>query len=174
MTAKILRIVPDPVLRETAKPVLQVDAAIGRLMDDMLDTMYAARGIGLAAPQIGILERVIVMDVGKEQDRKKAVAMANPEIFWSSEETFTYNEGCLSIPEQYAEITRPKTVRVRYLDPSGKAQELEASDLFSSCIQHEIDHLNGVLFIDYLSPLKRGMLLRRLEKARRHGAVETA
>lgn len=167
MTHLTIRTYPDPVLRQVAQPVKAVDARIAAFMDDMLATMYRGNGIGLAANQVGSLERVIVVDLSQERDGTKAIMMANPEIVWRSEETFTYNEGCLSVPEQYAEVTRPKCIRMIYLDKEGKRQELEAEDLLSQCIQHEIDHLDGKLFIDYLSPLKRKMLLRKLEKAQR-------
>ncbi len=167
MTRLKIRTLPDPVLRQMAQPVKAVDARIVQLMDDMLETMYASNGIGLAANQIGVLDRVIIIDVSKERDGTKAIFMANPEVLETSEETFTYNEGCLSVPEQYADVTRPKRIKAAYLNKQGERQELEAEDLLSQCIQHEIDHLNGKLFIDYLSPLKRKMLLRKLEKAQR-------
>jgi len=157
---------PDPVLREKAKPVKEIDVRIVQLMQDMLETMYKNNGIGLAANQVGILERVITIDVSEERDGTKALFIANPEIVEKSEDTFTYREGCLSVPEQYAEITRPKRVKIRYLDQNGQTQEIEAEGLLSQCFQHEIDHLNGKLFIDHLSPLKRKMLLRKLEKTR--------
>lgn len=162
-----LRIVPDPVLREKCAAVNAMDQPTAQTLRDMLETMYKESGIGLAAPQVGITKRLIVIDL---QERAQGEAtypllMANPEITWSDpDETFTYHEGCLSIPKQYADVTRPKRVRVRYLDDQGVARELQAEDLLSSCIQHEIDHLNGVLFVDYLSPLKRKMILRRVEK----------
>lgn len=168
MTFIPVRIIPDPVLRQKAQPVSRVDKRIGKFMNDMLESMYKAHGIGLAANQVGCLERLIVVDVSEERDGSKALLMANPEIIWKDpEETFTYREGCLSIPEQYAEVTRPKRVRVTYLDPSGSKRELEAEDLLSQCIQHEIDHLNGILFIDHLSKLKRQMIERKVEKAKR-------
>jgi len=167
MTFIPIRIIPDPVLRGVAKPVSSVDQRIARFMDDMLDSMYKAQGIGLAANQVGSLERVIVMDLSEKRDGSEALRMANPEITWKSDETFTYKEGCLSIPDQYAEVTRPKRIRLTYLDHKNVPQEIEAEDLLSTCIQHEIDHLNGVLFIDYLSPLKRKMLVKKVEKAQR-------
>lgn len=162
-----LRIVPDPVLRKLADPVKTVDAQVSRFMHEMLETMYKSAGVGLAAPQVGELKRVIVVDVAEEQNAKHAFMMADPVISWSSEELFTYREGCLSIPGQYAEVTRPKRIRVSYTDVNNKRQEMEAEDLLSTCIQHEIDHLNGVLFIDYVSKLKRDMMLKRVEKAQR-------
>lgn len=162
-----IRIVPDPVLRQKAQEVTTVDARVARFMEDMLETMYRGNGIGLAANQVGSLERVITVDISEERNGTKALLMANPTVVWSSEDTYTYKEGCLSIPDCYADVTRPKRVRVNYLNQHGKLQELEAQDLLSQCIQHEIDHLNGVLFIDHLSALKRNMLLRKLEKAQR-------
>lgn len=166
MTRLNIRIIPDPVLRQAAQPVARVDKRIAQLMQDMAETMYPADGIGLAAPQVGVLERVIVCDRGAI-DPKSVLLMANPEVVWKSEETYTHREGCLSIPDQFAEITRPKKIRVRFLDQSDQAQEIEVEDLLSICIQHEIDHLNGVLFFDYLSPLKRNMMIRKVEKAKK-------
>ena len=163
-----VRTIPDHVLREKAKPVSSVDARVGKFMDDMLESMYAQRGIGLAANQVGVLERVITVDISEERNGSKAFLMANPEIVWHDEtETFTYNEGCLCVPEQFAEVTRPKRIRLTYLDQSGKKQEIEAEDLLSQCLQHEVDHLNGVLFIDHISKLKRDMITKKVEKAKR-------
>lgn len=167
MTQIPIRIIPDPVLRQKAKEVSGVDRRIAKFMDDMLETMYKGHGIGLGANQVGVLERVITIDVSDERNGSQALLMANPKILWSSGETFTYNEGCLSIPDQYAEVTRPKRIRMNYLDQNGKLQELEAEDLLSQCIQHEIDHLDGILFIDYLSSLKRNIIVRKVEKAQR-------
>ncbi len=161
-----IRIIPDAILRQTAKPVAKVDARLAQVMEDMLDTMYPADGLGLAANQVGLLERVIVCDRGQMQ-RDTALRMANPEILWSSEETYTHREGCLSIPDQFAEVTRPKQVRVRYLDQLNQEKIVEAEDLFAICIQHEIDHLNGILFFDHLSKLKRDMMVRKVEKAKK-------
>ncbi len=157
---------PDEVLRHKAAPVTPGDARVGRLLDDMLETMYAQHGIGLAANQVGVLERVIVVDISEERDGRQALLMANPTLLSTSEDTFTYNEGCLCLPGQFADVTRPRRVRVAYADPSGKPQEIEAEDLLSQCLQHEIDHLNGVLFIDHLSTLRRGMFTRRALKQR--------
>jgi peptide deformylase len=167
MTRLHIRIIPDPVLRQKAVPVKAVDARIVKLMEDMLETMYVGNGIGLAANQVGVAERVITIDISEERNGTKALLMANPEIVWKSEEPFVYREGCLSVPEQYAEVTRPRRIRLTYLDKNNKPQELEAEDLLSVCVQHEIDHINGVLFIDYLSPLKRRILTRKVEKAQR-------
>jgi peptide deformylase len=162
-----IRIVPDLVLRETCTRIGLIDARIKKLADDMLETMYHAPGIGLAAPQIGVTERMLVMDVADEGAPRKPYCLINPEIIWSSQETSVYKEGCLSIPEQYAEVTRPAEVRVRYETPAGTSEEMQASGLLATCVQHEIDHLNGVLFIDYLSRLKRDMILRKLAKLQR-------
>lgn len=158
---------PDPRLKRRAKPVEKVDARIRRLMDDMLETMYAAPGIGLAAPQVGVLERVIVVDVAAQGEPPQPLCLANPEVLWSSEEEAVYDEGCLSLPEQFAEVARPSRVRLRYLDREGEIRELEAEGLLATCIQHEIDHLEGTLFVDHLSTLKRNMILRKLVKARK-------
>ena len=160
-------VAPHPVLKQKAKPVEQVDARIAKLMDDMVETMYAAKGIGLAAPQIGVLERVIVVDVHEKDEKPNPIRLANPEIVWKSDETSVCEEGCLSVPEQYAEVTRPASVRVRYLDENNETRELEADGMLATCIQHEIDHLNGVLFVDYLSMLKRNMILRKVQKMQR-------
>jgi peptide deformylase len=168
MTQIPIRIIPDPVLRQKAKAVSTVDKRVATFMDDMLESMYKGHGIGLAANQVGSLDRLITVDVSEARNGSKALLMANPEIIWHDPEaTFTYNEGCLSIPDQYAEVTRPKRIRLTYLDQSGKKQELEAEDLLSQCIQHEMDHLNGVLFIDHISKLKRSIIERKVEKAQR-------
>lgn len=161
--------VPDPVLKAVARPVDSVGESVRRTLDAMLETMYDAPGIGLAANQVGILDRILVMDVDykKEEGRKNPVFMVNPEIVWKSDEISVMEEGCLSIPGQFAEVQRPATVRVRYLDYHGRAAELEAEGLLSHCVQHEIDHLNGVLFIDYLSKLRRDMMIRRVEKLKK-------
>jgi len=165
MTQLDIKIIPAEVLRKVAQPVASVDKRIAKFMHDMAETMYKGNGIGLAANQVGSLERVITVDTSEERDGAEVFLMANPEIIWSDpEETFTYNEGCLSIPGHYAKVTRPRRIRVTYLDAHGKKQELEAEDLFSQCIQHEIDHLNGVLFIDHISKLKRNIILRKIEK----------
>lgn len=168
-----IRIIPDPVLRQKALPVAVIDDRIAQFMHDMLETMYVSNGLGLAANQVGSLERIITVDVSDERNGSKALLMANPEITWKSDEPFTWREGCLSIPDQFGEVTRPKSIRLNYLDENGKLQEIEASELLSQCIQHEIDHLNGVLFFDYLSSLKRNMMIRKVEKTQRELA-ETA
>ncbi|MCB1591050.1 MAG: peptide deformylase [Alphaproteobacteria bacterium] len=158
--------VPDPVLRQTAQAVSRVDDAIRKQMDRMLQTMYDAPGIGLAANQVNLLNRVLVMDLSRREEGSAAapIFMANPEIIWESEEISVMEEGCLSIPKQLADVERPAEVRVKYLDYHGKEAELTAEGLLSHCVQHEIDHLNGVLFVDYLSRLKRNMLLKKAEK----------
>src|SRR3954453_14394919 len=161
-------IAPDPRLKLKAKPVAQLDAKIRRLMDDMLETMYVAPGIGLAAPQIGEALRIIVADVAREEEEEKQpLRMANPEILWRSEELATYNEGCLSLPEHYADVTRPASIRVRYLDHENEIREMTAEGLLATVIQHEMDHLQGVLFVDHISPLKRNIILRKLAKTKR-------
>lgn len=164
--------VPDAVLKQVAVPVNNVDDAIRTQMDRMLETMYAAPGIGLAANQVALLNRVIVLDVAQrdEEGTRHPIVMANPEIVWRSEEPSVWEEGCLSIPGQYADVERPLEVRVRYLDYQGKTQEQTFEGLGSHCVQHEIDHLDGVLFIDHLSTLKRNMLLKRYKKAQKPGA----
>ena len=165
---------PDPRLKIKSRPVSAVDDKIRRLMDDMLDTMYGAIGIGLAAPQVGQSSRVIVLDVARDGEKPQPLQLANPEILWRSPELTTGNEGCLSLPEHYAEVTRPAKIRVRYLDYQNEIREIEASGLLAMCLQHEIDHLDGVLFVDHISSLKRGMILRKLAKAKRIGVPATA
>ena len=165
---------PDPRLKIKARPVRAVDDKIRRLMDDMLDTMYGAIGIGLAAPQVGQSSRVIVLDVAREGEKPQPLQLANPEILWRSPELTTGNEGCLSLPEHYAEVTRPAQIRLRYLDYQNEIREIEASGLLAMCLQHEIDHLDGVLFVDHISSLKRGMILRKLAKVKRSRVPATA
>ncbi|MEE8272452.1 MAG: peptide deformylase [Alphaproteobacteria bacterium] len=157
-------IAPDPVLKRTAKRVETVDDRIRTLMDDMLETMYEAPGIGLAAPQVGVLERVIVVDVTGKDEERQPYRLVNPELVWTSDDTVANEEGCLSLPEHYAEVTRPAEARVRYLDETGQSRELHATGLLATCVQHEIDHLSGILFVDHVSALKRGMILRKLAK----------
>jgi len=164
--------VPDPRLRLVSKPVETVDDAVRRLVSDMIETMYDAHGIGLAAIQVGVDQRILVIDLQEEEDEegkpvKNPKAYINPEILSVSEELSTYNEGCLSIPEQYAEVKRPASCRVKWLDEKGQAHEEELDGLLATCMQHEIDHLNGVLFIDHVSRLKRDMLMRKLNKIRK-------
>ncbi len=159
---------PDPRLKLQAKAVDKVDAQVRRLMDDMLETMYVAPGIGLAAPQVGVAKRIIVIDVADKGELPRPYRMANPEIVWKSDETATYEEGCLSVPEYYADVERAAKVRVRYLDEHNEIRELEAEGLLAVCIQHEIDHLAGTLFVDHISALKRGIILRKLGKAKKN------
>jgi peptide deformylase len=164
---------PDPRLKQVAKPVGRVDAKIRQLMDEMLETMYAAPGIGLAAPQVGQSVRVIVVDVSPEDaEQRQPHRMANPELLWVSDEDVTYSEGCLSVPEHYADVARPKAIRVRYIDENDELRELEAEGLLATCIQHEMDHLEGILFIDHLTALKRNIILRKLLKARKAAEAE--
>jgi peptide deformylase len=158
---------PDPRLKIKAKPVAQVDAMVRRLMDDMLETMYHSIGIGLAAPQVGATERVLVIDVAREGEKPQPMRIANPEILWHSDETMLSNEGCLSLPEHYADVARPAAIRLRYLDHENEIREIDAKGLLATCLQHEIDHLDGVLFVDHISALKRGMILRKLAKSKR-------
>ena len=161
---------PDPALKKISQPVKQVDASIRKLMDDMLETMYHAPGLGLAAPQVGVLKRVIVLDLAREGEEPQPLRIANPEILWVSDDDATYNEGCLSVPEHYADVVRPGACRVKYLDQDNKQQEIAAEGLLATCLQHEIDHLDGVLFIDHLTSLKRNMILRKLLKAKKAAA----
>ena len=162
---------PDPRLKKLCDPVAEVSSDMGKLAEDMLQTMYDAPGIGLAAPQIGVTKRLIVMDCVKgENEAPRPLVLFNPEITWASEELSTYEEGCLSIPDQYAEVQRPAEVRVRWIGLDGKLQEEQFSGLWATCVQHEIDHLNGKLFIDYLGPLKRQLITRKMEKLKRERA----
>jgi peptide deformylase len=163
--------IPEPVLRTKAKPIERVDAELRRLVDDMLETMYDAPGIGLAAPQIGVSRRLIVMDPAKDDAPKTPLIMVNPEILSRSEEMRLHDEGCLSIPDFTAEIERPAKTRVAYIDRQGKNQEVELEGIWSTLVQHEIDHLNGILFIDYLSRLKRDMVVRKFTKQKRVSAL---
>jgi peptide deformylase len=165
---------PDPRLKLQAKPVERVDEGVRRLMDDMLETMYAAPGIGLAAPQVGVAKRVIVIDLAKDGEPRAPLRLANPEILWVSEEDAVFEEGCLSVPEHYAEVARPAAARIRYLDYENEIREIEAAGLLAACLQHEIDHLDGVLFIDHLTALKRNIILRKLLKAKKAAQKEAA
>lgn len=167
MAKRNIIILPDSRLREVSKPVDSIDSEVIQLVDDMFETMYDAPGIGLAAIQVAEPVRVITMDVSKEEDKPEPRVFINPEITWSSDEQSVYQEGCLSIPEYYEDVERPEKIGVRYLDRDGKDCELEAEGLLATCIQHEIDHLNGVLFIDYLSKLKRDRVIRKFTKQAR-------
>ena len=164
---------PDRRLTTRSAPVERIDAELLRLLDDMLETMYAAPGIGLAAPQVGVSKRVFVADLGGEGERAPLFVI-NPEIVARSETTNVAEEGCLSLPKQFGDVARFDQIRMRYLDREGEAQEIEADGLLARCLQHEIDHLDGVLFVDHLSPLKRTMILRRLAKAKRARERESA
>jgi len=165
MATRDLVILPDKQLRLISKPVEAITRDIRALADDMLETMYEAPGIGLAAIQVGMPVRLITMDLSKKEGEKNPRVFINPEILSSSEETSVYEEGCLSIPEYYEEVERPAAVRVRFMDIDGKIHEEDATELYATCIQHEIDHLNGVLFIDYLSKLKRDRVMKKFTKA---------
>jgi peptide deformylase len=158
---------PHPILKTRAAPVTSIDPALRRLMDDMLETMYRAPGIGLAAPQVAVTKRVIVVDLAKEGEERRPMRIINPEIVWRSEDADIADEGCLSLPDHFAEVRRPRAVRMRYLDEQGLEREVEADGLFARCLQHEVDHLDGILFVDHLSALKRNMIMRKLGKARR-------
>ena len=164
MAIREILTVPDPRLKQKAAPVEAVDDGVRALLDDMLETMYEASGIGLAATQIGVAQRVVVMDLGQREGEKAPRCFVNPEIVWASEETAPYEEGCLSVPDYYDAVERPVRVRVRYLDYDGKTVEEEAEELYAVCIQHELDHLNGVLFIDHLSRLKREQAIKKVKK----------
>ncbi len=167
MTILTILEAPDPRLKVKSAAVAAVDDALRTLMEDMAETMYAAPGIGLAAIQVGVPSRVLVMDLQETEGEKNPRYFVNPEILWASDELNTYNEGCLSVPEQYAEVDRPARIRVRYLDFNGDANEEEMDGLLATCLQHEMDHLEGILFIDHLSRMKRDMILRKIAKARR-------
>jgi len=164
MTVKKILIEPNKLLRQVSKSVDKVGDEERALMDDMLDTMYDAPGIGLAAIQIGVPKRIIVMDIGREENKREPRYFVNPVIKNKNEEKAKYEEGCLSVPDQFAEIERPNTCEVEYLDYDGKKQILKAGGLLATCIQHEMDHLEGILFIDYLSKLKRSMIIKKLSK----------
>jgi peptide deformylase len=183
MALRPLLIIPDKLLRTKSEPVEKITAEIRKLVDDMFETMYDAPGIGLAAIQVGVAKRVVTMDLGKrknadredsddsdEEDVKEPRVFINPEIVWSSEETSTYEEGCLSIPDIHEDVDRPARVKVKFLDIDGKAHEEEADGLYATCIQHEIDHLNGVLFIDHISKLKRDRIVKKFTKAAKRTA----
>ena len=162
---------PDPRLKKLCEPVAEITPDLRQLADDMLETMYDAPGIGLAAPQVGVTRRLIVMDCIKNGPPEPLV-LVNPQVLWASEERSVYDEGCLSIPEQYAEVERPAEVQVRWTDLEGKVQERQFAGIWATCVQHEIDHLDGKLFIDYLGPLKRQMITRKMQKMKRERARE--
>jgi peptide deformylase len=170
--ARRIIILPDKRLRLVSEPAKADDPELRRLVDDMFETMYDAPGIGLAAIQVGVPKRVIVMDLAKKDDPKEPMVFINPEVLWRSDEKATYEEGCLSIPEYYEEVERPAKVRVMFLDLAGAEHELEASGLMATCLQHEIDHLNGVLFIDHISKLKRDRVIKKFTKAAKRAEDE--
>ena len=167
MALKQILTEPNEILRKKSLPVEKVDKEIQKLMDDMLETMYAAPGIGLAAVQIGILKRLVVIDISKDNEKKTPLFLINPEIIFKSKNTSSYEEGCLSLPGQFAEIERPAECHINYIDYNGKEKKLKADGLLATCIQHEIDHLNGILFIDYLSKLKKDMIIKKLVKQKK-------
>ncbi|PZP54818.1 MAG: peptide deformylase [Micavibrio aeruginosavorus] len=173
MTTLPIILLPDPVLKQVAQPIENITEEIRDLAANMAETMYAAPGIGLAANQVNVLKRIFVMDTDFREDKtsRNFVTMINPEIVWKSEEMSVMEEGCLSIPQQYADVERPKAVRVKFVDLEGEMKEILAEDLMSHCVQHELDHLNGTLFIDYLSRLKRNMLLKRYDKAQKEKEI---
>jgi peptide deformylase len=169
-------VAPDPRLKLKSSPVEAVDDELRALMDDMLETMYAAPGIGLSAVQVGKPKQVIVLDVARQNEDREAdpLYLINPEILWASDETATFEEGCLSLPEHFADVSRPAAVKLRHLDYDGEEQELDAEDVLATCIQHEMDHLEGILFVDRISAVRRGMILRKLLKARKQKATVPA
>ena len=167
MSKKKIVIEPDAILRKKSEPLEKISLNEKKLLDDMLETMYEASGIGLAAVQVGVLKRMVVIDVSKEKEKKKPLFLINPEITFYSKKKSIYEEGCLSLPGHYAEIERPAECHLSYIDYSGKKKNLKASGILSTCIQHEIDHLNGVLFVDYLSKLKKNMIIKKLIKQKK-------
>ena len=167
MSKRSIIIEPDPILRRESSPIEQVDDELRNLLDEMLKTMYSASGIGLAAVQIGILKRLIVIDISKEDQSKNPIFLVNPEITFKSKNTSVYEEGCLSLPGHFAEIERPAECKVNYIDYNGQKKELQANGLLATCIQHEIDHLNGILFVDYLSKLNKDMIIKKLIKQKK-------
>ena len=172
MSTRPILIIPEPKLRTISAPVGKIDSETRKLVEDMFDTMYDAPGIGLAAIQVGVQKRVVTIDTAREGEDKNPVALINPEIISVSEDFSVYNEGCLSIPEFYGEVERPARIVVRFQDLEGAVREVEADGLFATCVQHEIDHLNGVLFIDHISKLKRDRVVKKFTKmARREGAI---
>ena len=164
MAKKEIITIPNPLLRKISEPVTSVNNEEKKLMDDMLETMYAAPGIGLAAVQVGVLKRIIVIDLSKDGEKKAPLFIVNPQITFKSDDLISYEEGCLSIPNQFAEIKRPSSCKVNFLDYNGKKKEISADGLLATCIQHEVDHLNGILFIDHLSKLKKDLILKKTKK----------
>ena len=167
----IVTLPDEKILREVSRPVGTVDSHVKKLWDDMLETMYRAPGIGLAAIQVGVPQRLLVIDLAKDGEPKTPLFVANPEITWASEAQSDYEEGCLSIPEYYEMVTRPAEIKVRYLNRSGEPSEIHATGLMATCLQHEIDHLNGVLFIDHISKLKRDRVIKKFQKAQKLGKL---
>ena len=172
MAVRDILILPDKRLRQLSEPVKAIDSDIRQLIDDMFETMYDAPGIGLAAIQVGAPKRVVTMDLAKKDDPRNPQVFVNPEILWSSEDRATYEEGCLSIPEFYDDVERPAQVKVKYLDLDGAPHEIEANGLLATCLQHEIDHLNGILFIDHISKLKRDRVIKKFSKAAKRAEEE--
>jgi len=170
MALRDILILPDKRLRQKSEPVKAVNAEVRALVDDMFETMYKAPGVGLAAIQIGVAQRIVTVDTAKKDEPKQPQVFINPEIVWTSEEKNTYEEGCLSIPEYYEEVERPSEVKVRFMDLQGKAQEVAAEGLLATVLQHEIDHINGVLFIDHISKLKRDRVIKKFAKAAKREA----
>lgn len=171
MTVLPLVIAPDDRLKIPSEPVRNIDNAIRTLLNDMLDTMYANEGIGLAAVQVGVHKRMIVIDIGVREGKRTPIKLINPEIIELSKEASVYNEGCLSFPDQFSQVERPAKVSVRYTDEQGVSRDLHANGILATCLQHEIDHMNGIVFVDHISSLKRDMILRKLKKAKRLGLV---
>ena len=167
MAIKKILTEPNKILRQKSLVVEKVDSELQKLMDDMLETMYAAPGIGLAAVQIGVLKRIIVIDLSKDGEKKNPLFIVNPEITFKSNELISYEEGCLSIPNQFAEVKRPSSCKVNFLDYNGKKKEINANGLLATCIQHEVDHLNGILFIDHLSKLKKDLIIKKTKKQKK-------
>jgi peptide deformylase len=169
-------VAPDPRLKVKSTPVERVDDELRKLMDDMLESMYAAPGIGLSAVQVGIMKRVIVVDVTRQDEEPTGGPhyLINPKIIWAADEDVVFEEGCLSLPDQFADIARPNAVKIRHLDYAGEERELEAEGVLATCIQHEMDHLKGILFVDHLSAMRRNIILRKLLKARKQKAAASA
>lgn len=174
MAIRDIVLAPNPVLKKPAAKVQSVDTEIRALLDDMLETMYAAPGIGLAAPQINISKRLVVIDIAGKDDEPDPMRMVNPELVWTSDEMQTLEEGCLSLPDQWGDVTRHTAIKAEWLDENGIRREREATGLLAACIQHEIDHLDGILFVDHMSALKRNMILRKLAKWKKAKAKEDA
>ena len=172
MAIRDILTLPDPRLRLVCEPVKAVDKRVRALMDDMLETMYGAPGIGLAASQIGIMERIVVIDASRTDDERQPLRLINPEITWLSEETSIYEEGCLSIPEYYEEVERAASCKVRFVDVTGESREMDCDGLLATVVQHEVDHLNGILFIDHISKLKRDRVTKKFIKAKKREDVE--